>query len=236
MGKKLDDAAEALGGMLSLDPQMRIGSLNEHLEICRQLLRIPAFRSSSTRTAAGAAARRLQRSKCRPGAAWRAMTIQDEAATPAVDFPVAAAVLRHATRRSGLDPRGARLIRLFATAVYHLPAADAVARIALVTSPDSVTRLETSVQVTRWLTGIGFPSVEPLPAEQPVTSHGCVVTFWRSLPRTGPSPCRPIWGAYSAGCTNWGCRRSPCPPTGRLSLPAGRSTPATPSMKTNGPG
>ena len=48
MGKKLDDAAEALGGMLSLDPQMRIGSLNEHLEICRQLLRIPAFRSSST--------------------------------------------------------------------------------------------------------------------------------------------------------------------------------------------
>ena len=34
--------------MLSLEPQMRIGSLNEHLEICRQLLRIPAFRSSST--------------------------------------------------------------------------------------------------------------------------------------------------------------------------------------------
>jgi hypothetical protein len=48
MGKKLDDAAEALGGILLLDPQMRIGSLHEHLEICRQLLRIPAFRSSST--------------------------------------------------------------------------------------------------------------------------------------------------------------------------------------------
>lgn len=48
MGRKLDDAADALGGMLSLDPQMRIGSLNEHLEMCRELLRVPAFRSSST--------------------------------------------------------------------------------------------------------------------------------------------------------------------------------------------
>jgi hypothetical protein len=48
MGRKLDEAADALGGMLTLDPQMRIGSLNEHLEICRELLRIPAFRNSST--------------------------------------------------------------------------------------------------------------------------------------------------------------------------------------------
>jgi len=48
MGRKLDDAAEALGGMLSLDPQMRIGSLNEYLETCRELLRNPAYRGSST--------------------------------------------------------------------------------------------------------------------------------------------------------------------------------------------
>ena len=96
--------------------------------------------------------------------------------------------MQHAARRSGLDARGARLIRLFATAVYHLPAADAVARIAPVTSPDSVARLETSVQVTRWLTGIGFPSVKPLPVEQPVTGHGYVVTFWRYLPQDGPEP------------------------------------------------
>jgi aminoglycoside phosphotransferase (APT) family kinase protein len=115
------------------------------------------------------------------------MTMQHETAEPAVDFPAAAAAaLQHAARRSGLDARGARLIRLFATAVYHLPAADAVARIALVTSPDSVARLDTSVQVTRWLSGIGFPSVEPLPVEQPVTGHGCVVTFWRYLPQDGP--------------------------------------------------
>lgn len=49
-----------------------------------------------------------------------------------------------------------------------------------------MTRLDTSVRVTRWLTQIGFPTVEPLPVEQPVTSHGCVVTFWRY--QDGPQP------------------------------------------------
>ncbi len=117
------------------------------------------------------------------------MTIQHETAGPEVDFPAAAeSALQHAARRSGLDAHGARLIRLFATAVYHLPAADAVVRIALVMSPDSVARLNTSVRVTRWLTEIGFPCVEPLPVEQPVTSGGCVVTFWRYLPQDGPEP------------------------------------------------
>jgi hypothetical protein len=117
------------------------------------------------------------------------MTIQHETAGSAVDFPEAAqAALQYAARQTGLDARGARLIRLFATAVYHLPAADAVARIAPVTSPDLVARLDTSVQVTRWLTGIGFPSIEPLPVEQPIAGAGCAVTFWRYLPQVGPEP------------------------------------------------
>jgi hypothetical protein len=101
---------------------------------------------------------------------------------------VAAPALREAAECCGLDPRGARLIRLFATAVYHLPAAYAVARIALVTSPDTVTRLATSVNVTRWLAEIGFPAVQPLPVDQPVASHGCAVTFWRYLPQRRPEP------------------------------------------------
>jgi hypothetical protein len=109
--------------------------------------------------------------------------------TRAADFRAAAAVaLRSSVERCGLDPRGARLIRLFATAVYHLPAADAVARMAPVTSPDTVTRLATSVHVTRWLAGIGFPTVEPLPLDQPVIANGCAVTFWRYLPQEGPPP------------------------------------------------
>ena len=117
------------------------------------------------------------------------MMLAGEVAGEVIDFPGAAvAALRGAASRCGLDARGARLIRLFGTAVYHLPAVDAVARIALLTSPNSVARLATSVRVTRWLTEIGFPSVEPLRVDQPVTGHGCVVTFWRYLPQCGPPP------------------------------------------------
>ncbi len=108
---------------------------------------------------------------------------------PAANLPeVAPRALSDAARRCGLDDSGAGLIRLFSTAVYHLPAADAVARIALVTSPQSAARLATSVRVTRWLAAAGFPAVEPLPVGQPVVSHGCAVTFWRYLPRHGPQP------------------------------------------------
>jgi hypothetical protein len=96
--------------------------------------------------------------------------------------------MRDAAARSGLDARGARLIRLFATAVYHLPLADAVARIALLKSPDSIERLATSVRMARWLITTGFPAVEPLQVDQPVASHNCVVTFWRYLPQDGPVP------------------------------------------------
>jgi hypothetical protein len=48
MSSKLEDAAQALGGVLALDPQMRIGSLSQYLDACRQLLRLPAYRSSAT--------------------------------------------------------------------------------------------------------------------------------------------------------------------------------------------
>jgi hypothetical protein len=96
--------------------------------------------------------------------------------------------LQDAALQSGLDSSGARLIRLFATAVYHLPSADAVARIGLVASPNSVAQLATSVRVARWLTETAFPTVEPLQVDQPVVSNGCVVTFWRYLPQHGPAP------------------------------------------------
>lgn len=123
------------------------------------------------------------------------MTLQSRTISPAPDFhTLAPSALEQAAGRCGLDVRGARLIRLFATAVYHLPAADAVARITPVTSPDTVIRLATSVNVTRWLAGIGFPTVEPLPMDQPVASHGCAVTFWRYLSQDG----------FSAGSTDLG--------------------------------
>jgi hypothetical protein len=117
------------------------------------------------------------------------MTLAHGPAKPAPDLTCSAPLAMHdAASQSGLDSRGATLIRLFATAVYHLPSADAVARIALLTSPASIAQLATSVRVARWLTETAFPTVEPLPVDQPVVSHGCVVTFWRYLPQHGPAP------------------------------------------------
>ena len=56
------------------------------------------------------------------------MMLNHDPPNPVADLPaVAASALREAAERCGLDSRGARLIRLFATAVYHLPASDAVA-------------------------------------------------------------------------------------------------------------
>lgn len=110
-------------------------------------------------------------------------------ANPAADLAqVAESAVRHAAKLCGLDAQKAALIRLFATAVYHLPAADAVARVTALTSDNALARLDTSVKVTRWLIGMGFPAVEPLAVEQPVTTDGCVVTFWRYLPQDGPGP------------------------------------------------
>jgi hypothetical protein len=45
---KLEDAAQALGSVLALEPPRRISSLNQHLQACRDLLRDPAHRGSPT--------------------------------------------------------------------------------------------------------------------------------------------------------------------------------------------
>ena len=116
------------------------------------------------------------------------MPDRDQAHSAADLTQVAESAVSHAAKLCGLDVRGAQLIRLFATAVYHLPAADAVARVAAPASASLVVRLETSVMVTRWLADAGFPAVEPLPVEQPVSTDGCVVTLWRYLPQDGFRP------------------------------------------------
>jgi DNA-binding XRE family transcriptional regulator len=48
MSHRVDTAAQALADVLVLDPQMRIGSLAQQLETCRQLLAGSAYRSSAT--------------------------------------------------------------------------------------------------------------------------------------------------------------------------------------------
>ncbi|MGE5287743.1 MAG: hypothetical protein ACM3ML_11170 [Micromonosporaceae bacterium] len=48
MRTKLEEAADTLGGVLRLEPSMRISSLSQQLEACRELLHGPAFRESAT--------------------------------------------------------------------------------------------------------------------------------------------------------------------------------------------
>jgi hypothetical protein len=48
MSGNADGAAEAIAGLLRLDPGRRISSLHEHVEACRELLRGSAYRGSST--------------------------------------------------------------------------------------------------------------------------------------------------------------------------------------------
>lgn len=87
-----------------------------------------------------------------------------------------------------LSTRGARLIRLFASAVYHLPEVGAVARIARRTSPRTIDTAARSLSVTKWLADTyDFPTVTPL-IDVPLEAHDCVVTFWHYLPQEGKPP------------------------------------------------
>ena len=114
---------------------------------------------------------------------------------------VAPRALADAARRCGVDGSNPQLIRLFATAVYQLPAAGAVARIALVTSPQSVERLATSVRVTRWLSRDRVPGRRTAPrrpaGRQPrVRGH---VLALSAAARPG-ARARPTWGICCAAC------------------------------------
>ena len=149
---------------------------------------------------------------------------------------IAPRALADAARRSGVNGSNPQLIRLFGTAVYQLPAAGAVARIALVTSPQSVERLETSVRVTRWLTQTGFPAVEPLPVQQPIVSHGCAVTFWRYLPQHGPVPRPADLGRLLRRLHDLGPPPVPLAPYRPMVRSATRSATARPSPTASAPG
>ncbi len=136
------------------------------------------------------------------------MTVPSDRKSEEGDFArQSAEALQSACAQVDLDSRNARLIRLFASAVYQLPAADAVARIAPHSSPGVLARLATSLKVTRWLVELDFPTVEPLAIDQPVQAAGCLVTFWRYLPQHGPPP-----GPADLGALLKELHRLPAPP------------------------
>jgi aminoglycoside phosphotransferase (APT) family kinase protein len=97
------------------------------------------------------------------------------------------AALLAACAAAGLDARDAMVLHVRANAVYHLPREGAVARIRAAPGDPApvIQRFATSLRVTRWLRGQGFPATEPLALEQPVAVARHVATFWRYVTVTG---------------------------------------------------
>lgn len=85
--------------------------------------------------------------------------------------------LEIACTATGLDARGAELLRLGENAIYRLRPFPLVARIAR--TVDYLPDIETEVAAARWLESVEFPAVRLAgPADQPVVADGRVVTFW----------------------------------------------------------
>jgi aminoglycoside phosphotransferase len=75
----------------------------------------------------------------------------------------------------------AELLRLHSNAIFALPSAGLVIRIA--TKPGAWERIAASVAVTRWLSARGFPCVVPVDFdEQPLVVHERSVSIWRHEP------------------------------------------------------
>lgn len=87
--------------------------------------------------------------------------------------------MRAACAVAGLDTADARLMRFGENALFHLPVADVVVRIARTMGywDDAVKE----VDVSRWLAGHHFPAAETYGVDQPVDAFGHPVTFWRFI-------------------------------------------------------
>ncbi len=85
--------------------------------------------------------------------------------------------LRAACRFGGFDPTRAELIKYTVNAVYRLPAAGVVVRLA--DDPGAVERAQRVVGTARWLAGHRVPAVRLVEGiAQPVTVGLCAATFW----------------------------------------------------------
>ena len=92
---------------------------------------------------------------------------------------VAADAVRDACAQAGLDCIGATLIRLGENALYHLPAADAVARVAR--TMDYWDAACKEVAVSNWLYRSGVVAARVVDIPQPVVADRHPVTFWRFI-------------------------------------------------------
>jgi aminoglycoside phosphotransferase (APT) family kinase protein len=91
------------------------------------------------------------------------------------------AVLAAVGQRVNIAVEHAHLLHLHSNAVFALPAAGLVVRIA--TNPDIFDRVTASLRVTRWLAARGFPCVVPADVPgQPFVEGGRIVSIWRYVP------------------------------------------------------
>lgn len=95
-----------------------------------------------------------------------------------------AAALADVCAATGLDPRGATLLRLTNNAVFRLARTPAVVRI--IASVALRYRVTKVVRVASWLAERDFPVVRLWPgAPQPVEAGGHLATVWRWVPGAG---------------------------------------------------
>jgi aminoglycoside phosphotransferase (APT) family kinase protein len=91
-------------------------------------------------------------------------------------------VLDRACAAAGIDPHGARLLRVGSNAVYRLKA-PVVARISRAGADAGQVRQ--TVDVARWLESVDYPAVRVVDVDQPVVIDQHVVTFWEALSEEG---------------------------------------------------
>jgi hypothetical protein len=96
-------------------------------------------------------------------------------------------LLAHVCEIVGIDPTGAELIKFTNNAVFRLPAASAVVRIA--GSPTMKGRAGKVVRAAQLFAERGLPTVHLVPSiEQPIAVNDNVVTIWQTVPEVGPTP------------------------------------------------
>lgn len=97
------------------------------------------------------------------------------------------AVLYQACLHTGLDTSHAVPLHQHAATLYLFEAERVVVR--LNRDVDDRKRARTVVELTRWLTQQGFPSIAPIDVEQPLDVDDYTVTFWRYYPQNDrPKP------------------------------------------------
>lgn len=103
--------------------------------------------------------------------------------SPATGTPFSAStadsVLSAACEAAGLDRTDARLLRIGENALFHLPAASIVVRIAR--TMDYWEDALKEVNVSRWLAESHIPAARLAQVDQPIEISGHPVTFWRFI-------------------------------------------------------